>query len=102
MATEPHTAYERLAVFLQSLHWKFLSYPPDIPNPVPMKQHLDGYRLHNNREEETAVREWFPMQEPDLYSKEIFKRVKRSDKCINEPNNYAEKKRARVRPGSTL
>jgi hypothetical protein len=57
MATEPHTAYERLAVFLQSLHWKFLSYPPDIPNPVPMKQHLDGYRLHNNREEETAVRE---------------------------------------------
>jgi hypothetical protein len=42
------------------------------------------------------------MQEPDLYSKEIFKRVKRSDKCINEPNNYAEKKRARVRPGSTL
>lgn len=55
-ATEPHTAYGRLAVFLQSRHWKFLSYPPYIPNPVPMKQHLDGYRFHTNEEVETAVR----------------------------------------------
>jgi len=56
-ATEPHTAYERLAVFLQSLHWKFVSFPPYIPNPVPMKQHLDGYQFHNNGEEENS-RSW--------------------------------------------
>jgi len=78
-------------VFLQSLHWKFLSYPPYIPNPAPVKRHLDCYRFHTNEEVETAVREGFPMQEPDLYRKEISKRVTRSDKCINELNNYAEK-----------
>ena len=89
--TEPHTVYGRLAVNLQSLQWKFLSYPPYIPNPVPVKQHLNGYRFHTSGEEETAVREWFPMQEPDLYCKELFKRVIRSDKCIIELNNYAEK-----------
>lgn len=42
-----------------------------------MKQHLDGYRFHTNYEVETAVRKWFPMQEPDLYRKDIFKRVTR-------------------------
>jgi hypothetical protein len=88
---ESHTAHAGVEVFLQSFHWKFLNCPPYIPNPAPsdynlygpLKQHFHGCRFHNNEKVETAVREWFQMQQPYFYSNEIFARVTRSDKCIN-------------------
>jgi hypothetical protein len=40
---------------------------------------------------EMAVRERLKMQEPDLYSDEIFKLVPRWDKSINVLGDYVEK-----------
>jgi len=45
--------------------------------PCPKEATLDGYRFHTNEEVETTVRKRFPMQQSDLYRKEIFKCVTR-------------------------
>ena len=95
----PHTA-KKVKEKITEFKWEILNHPPYSPDLSPsdyylfgsLKNELRGINYPNKEELEFAIRAWFDKQEPDFFSKGIYKLVERWKSCQEVEGNYFEKK----------